>query len=83
MSKKELNVIEEKAPTEKLMQISEPKKVSVTAPVVKSGPVVLLTFDRYFASLGLPAHHKAGMATYVKGSSKKSKEAWDLLFKNY
>lgn len=47
-------------------------------------PEVLISFDRYFTLTGKPDHHKAGMMKFTKEINyKKSKVAWDLVFKNY
>lgn len=43
----------------------------------------MLTFDRWFATTGRPAHHKAGMRAYVNVKGKRTKAFWDGLFKSY
>ena len=61
--------------------------VPPTTPVVKkevaAPPAKLITFDRYFTFLGLPEHHKEGLKAYANTKGKRTKEAWDLLLKNY
>ena len=56
----------------------------VTAPTKLSvKPLVLLTFDRWFALQGRPAHHKLGMRAFASTKGKKTREAWDSIFENY
>lgn len=59
----------------------------VAAVVKPKAPLVvpMMTFDRYFISLGKPLHHKHGMAAYIGklSKSKKTREAWDKMFKGY
>lgn len=66
-------------------EMKEEKEVVVLAPVKKvlPTPPVLITFDRYFTMLKKPMHHKLGMIAYAPVKGKKTKEAWDLIFKNY
>ena len=54
-------------------------------PVKKDPPAPpkMITFDRYFLSLGLPVHHRAGMAAYGNTKGKKTLEAWKSLFASY
>ena len=53
-------------------------------PVVKAEPAPMITFDRYFAVLGRPAHHKKGMIAFVKSiKGRKTKAEWDRLFQGY
>ncbi len=53
-------------------------------PVEEKRPEVLLTFDRWFALSGKPAHHKAGMIAFGKKvSGKRPMSAWDAMFKDY
>jgi len=59
------------------------EKEKVQSPKVRPVPPKLITFDRYFNSLGRPGHHKAGMMAYVNTKGKKSREVWDSLFKDY
>jgi hypothetical protein len=56
------------------------------APPKKAEPV--MTFDRWFAHQGKPAHHKAGMLAFLKKkggrpNSKRTVAAWDALFATY
>lgn len=65
-----------------------PSKPEVKVEVVKRRhkPTPLFTFDRYFASLGKPAHHKAGMRAFLKSKDLKAKkplDTWKNLFKSY
>lgn len=57
--------------------VEEPAGVSPT-------PVVM-TFDRWFAQTGKPAHHIAGMRAFggqkIKG--KRTVAQWDALFQSY
>lgn len=49
-------------------------------------PEPVFSFDRYFATLGKPAHWKAGMRAYITKKdlrSKKTVAEWDRLFQNY
>ena len=59
---------------------AKPTPVASTAPKPK---VLLLTFDRWFATTGRPMHHKAGMKAYVNVTGKRPKEFWDQLFAQY
>jgi len=45
----------------------------------------MLSFDRWFATTGKPAHHKLGMLAFIKGRStgKRTKSSWDEMFKGY
>ncbi len=46
----------------------------------------VFSFDRYFATLGKPIHHKAGMKAFVKKAdlrSKKTVQAWNRIFAAY
>jgi hypothetical protein len=55
-------------------------------PREKTLPQPVFSFDRYFATLGKPAHHKAGMRSYLRAAdlrSKKTVAEWDRLFANY
>jgi hypothetical protein len=63
--------------------VGEKVAEEVTAPPYRSPPPPMITFDRYFMALGKPMHHKAGMAAYGSIKGKKTKEAWDSLFKKY
>lgn len=52
----------------------------------RSKPKVVLTFDRWFASTGKPAHHKAGMRAYINDKQAKGKKTvaeWERLFAGY
>ena len=64
-----------------------PKDAPVEAPArPKARPVPVLSFDRWFASTGKPAHHKAGMhAGLSRGvlRMKRTVAAWNALFENY
>lgn len=66
--------------TTKKKSYSKPK---AEVKVEKKEPVKLISFDAWFRTLGRPDHHKAGLKAYAKTKGKKSKEAWDRLFKNY
>lgn len=49
-------------------------------------PELMLSFDRYFSTLGRPDHHKAGMKAFLKkgqAQGKKAKSYWEQLFKTY
>ena len=49
----------------------------------RPAPPQMITFDRYFLSLGKPGHHRAGMEAYTNTKGKKTREAWEALFKHY
>lgn len=54
------------------------------APAAPAQP--LMNFDRYFATTGKPAHHKAGMAAYLSakgGNVRKTRDAWASFFTKY
>ncbi len=79
---------EEKAVIEKrkkeIVIVSQPptKKQEIEKPK----PIPVMTFDRYFATLGKPDHHKAGMRAYLSVRNlkgKKSVEAWNRLLDGY
>jgi len=57
-------------------------KAEPAKPVEK---IVVMNFDRWFATLGKPEHHKAGMKIYRKSAvkGKRTAAAWQELFKNY
>lgn len=60
--------------------------VEPSVPVSSTSVLVepLLTFDRFFLSLGRPMHHKKGIAAYVKNiKGKKTVAAWNALLKGY
>lgn len=71
--------------------VEDEQKVALTSPPpgvpAKKAPPApvepLLTFDRWFISLGRPSHHKAGMQAYRPTKGRKTKAAWDRLFKDY
>lgn len=44
---------------------------------------VLVTFDRWFRTLGRPEHHKRGMRAFASTDGKRTVAAWNQLFKNY
>lgn len=46
-------------------------------------PTPMITFERYFMSLGRPMHHKAGLVAYCNTKGKKTREAWKTLFEKY
>jgi hypothetical protein len=55
-------------------------------PPKKAAPMPIFTFDRYFASLGKPAHWRAGMRAWLSNSAAKGKRTvaeWNRLFKDY
>lgn len=55
-------------------------------PVISTAPkpsMLLLTFDRWFATTGRPSHHKSGMQAYVNVTGKRPKDFWDQLFAQY
>lgn len=58
-------------------------KLSNNMPTKKIEAPVLVTFDRWFALQGRPAHHKAGMSAYTNTKGKMTVDAWNKLFKNY
>jgi hypothetical protein len=68
-------------------KVAEAQDAPVEAPkAAKSKPVPVLSFDRWFAQTGRPAHHKAGMHAYLsKGvlRMKRTVAAWNALFQNY
>lgn len=74
---------------ENLEELTEEKWAEILAedpvPVKKERPAPpqMITFDRYFVSLGRPMHHKAGMAAFTNTKGKKTIEAWDALFEKY
>lgn len=72
----------EKAPAPAKKAKADP----ASAPKQPATPQTLLSFDRYFATLGKPVHHKAGMKAFLKkgeGQGKKTQAYWELIFKNY
>jgi len=46
-------------------------------------PPILLSFDRWFALQNRPKHHKSGMQAFANTKGKKTREAWDRIFKGY
>jgi len=56
-----------------------------TPPPPPPAPVPMLSFDRWFALTGRPAHHRLGLLAFIgaRARGKKPKSAWDELFKNY
>lgn len=59
-----------------------PVQLSEKVMAKKDAPV-LLTFDRWFALQGRPAHHKGGMKAFATTAGKKTVEAWDRIFRKY
>ena len=58
--------------------------VEVLAPVVVEEPEPRISFDRFFQTLGKPAHHKKGMIAFVKNvKGKLTLAAWSALFEGY
>ncbi len=53
------------------------------APKEAVKPPQMITFDRYFTSLGRPMHHKPGMEAFCKTKGKKARPAWEALFAKY
>lgn len=54
-----------------------------SAPKKTDKPLVLLTFDRWFALQGKPVHHKLGMQAFASTKGKKAREVWDRIFAKY
>lgn len=65
----------------------EPPRTQVpksSASVRKRDPV--MNFDRWFATTGRPAHHKAGMRAFLgprRVNGKKTVAEWERLFRTY
>ena len=83
-TKENLESVEEVVPEKEVAP--EPVKPAVVVrkaahTVPKSEPV--MTFQRWFATLGKPAHHKAGMMAFTSTSGKRTPAAWNAAFKNY
>jgi len=64
--------------------------VTAAAPKEKPAPEkpeLMMSFDRYFAHTGKPAHHKLGMRAFLdkRGGArgKRTVSAWKALFANY
>ena len=92
---------EKTAETEVVTSAPEPKpKAAEPKPVAKptattNVPVVetaskkepTMTFDRFFTTTGKPAHHKGGMAAWLKKRgglySRRTLASWRELFANY
>lgn len=71
--------VEYKRATVQVMQEKE-------APKKTKRPMATFTFDRWFASLGRPIHHKAGMLAYLSkkaSQGKKTVAEWERLFASY
>ena len=64
------------------MIVEEPKVEVKKKKSVQPAPQ-MITFDRYFISLGRPLHHRAGMEAYANTKGKRTRESWGALFKNY
>jgi hypothetical protein len=58
-------------------------QTSVETPVETKVEVLLITFDRWFASKGFKPHWKAGMAAFTDTSSRKTAAEWEAAFKAY
>ncbi len=66
------------------MAKKEEKDIAEPLPVEVVEAPIVMSFDRYFLTLGRPQHHKRGMAAFVKSvKGKKTQQAWELLFKGY
>ncbi len=61
----------------------EDHKPEPTAKKVRPVPPQMITFDRYFLSLGRPMHHRAGLEAYKNTKGKKTLEAWKKMFADY
>lgn len=61
-----------------LLLEEEPVKIKEAAK-----PVILLSFDRWFSLQNRPSHHKTGMKAFAGTKGKKTKDAWDRIFKGY
>ena len=71
---------------EEMVLVAEEPEAPAAAPKVVLKPEPVFTFDRYFASLGHPAHWKAGMRAYLSGRAAKGKKTvaeWNRLFLDY
>lgn len=72
---------------EDMVQSVSSEGPAAPAPALPTAPAQpILTFDRYFAATGKPAHHKAGMAKYMQGKggpARKTKADWDAFFAQY
>lgn len=75
----EEDLMEDIEEIEEVVEVVAPKPVKKERPA----PPQMITFDRYFMSLGRPMHHKAGMAAFANVKGKKTVEAWDALFEKY
>lgn len=75
-------------PSETIIEVKE-KETPRPAPQLpkrRPKPQPVFSFDRYFATLGKPAHWKAGMRAFLRTKdlrSKKTVAEWDRLFTNY
>jgi hypothetical protein len=61
--------------------------VPVPDPVVEAAKVEWekphISFDKWFASLSLPLHHKQGMLAYTDCSIPRTVDEWKKVFANY
>lgn len=75
----------------KKKKATENKEETKAAPVEirkkdRPKPEPIYSFGRYFASLGRPAHHAAGMKAFLPARMlrvKRTMEQWKNLFENY
>lgn len=70
-------IVEEKV----RVSVDTPKKKKLKAPLQS-----MLSFNRWFAQTGKPAHHRAGMLACITkklSQSKRTLESWNRLFASY
>lgn len=77
--KNDFDLEEEAAPAPAKAQSPAP----APAPAAPAAPEPVVSFDRWFASLGRPQHHKAGMKAYASTKGKKTVTAWIAVFAGY
>lgn len=57
--------------------------MSAPREALPTNPVLLMTFDRWFALSGRKSAHKPGMRAYADVRGRRTRVAWDAMFKHY
>lgn len=76
------DVVKEPVKETKKTESTELPTEEQTLPMIVA-PEMVISFDRWFPTLGKPSHWKTGMKAYAQTSGKKTIAAWAELFKNY